>query len=185
MKTALPLIALLVILAGGIVWKTQFAGSAQGESIPAPELGNPNFGLVTLGVDKSKIDSATADEIQVQVASGTAAGIPIHASKTQTSKPSPEWSASDSEGIALSTGSNRTTPTATAVMPAPKAIAQYWSVESGQTLYRIAKSAYGKASLEVIEAIAQANQLDDPGAIRLGQKLLLPVIPGANAPIGN
>jgi nucleoid-associated protein YgaU len=93
------------------------------------------------------------------------------------SKNNPEWPGPTNPALSDTVA---TAPETAATRPE-----QYWSVGSGQTLYRIAKSAYGVASLEIIEAIAAANQLDDPGAIRPGQKLLLPLIPGVTAPKGH
>ena len=177
MKNALPLVALLVILAGGIIWKTQFTDSAQGEVPPAPELGHVNFGLVTFGVDNNQADPTLADEVQVVAASSKATAKPSAASSQPVSKNNPEWPGPTNPALSDTVA---TAPETAATRPE-----QYWSVGSGQTLYRIAKSAYGVASLEIIEAIAAANQLDDPGAIRPGQKLLLPLIPGVTAPKGH
>ncbi len=59
----------------------------------------------------------------------------------------------------------------------------HYTVQDGDTLYRILMNAYGKATPDLIEEIASANDMDDPGAISPGDVLILPVIEGYQDPI--
>ena len=54
----------------------------------------------------------------------------------------------------------------------------------GDTLYRIASSVYGSKSGEVVSAIYEANRavMASPDELRIGQELVLPSIPGMDAP---
>ena len=42
--------------------------------------------------------------------------------------------------------------------------------------------AYGKATPELIETVASANDMNDPGALVLGQTLILPIVEGFETP---
>lgn len=57
-----------------------------------------------------------------------------------------------------------------------------YTVKEGDTLYRILMNAYGTAAPDLIEEIAAANHMDDPGAIRAGDKLKLPKLEGYPEP---
>jgi nucleoid-associated protein YgaU len=58
--------------------------------------------------------------------------------------------------------------------PADSAYTQWYEVKSGDTLWKIAKEAYGDGSL--YPEIFKANQdiLSDPDKIKVGQKLRIP-----------
>ncbi len=58
----------------------------------------------------------------------------------------------------------------------------HYTVSQGDTLYGILRRTYGVAKPELVEAVAAANQLDDAGALEIGQRLALPVVPGFPAP---
>lgn len=57
-----------------------------------------------------------------------------------------------------------------------------YTVKEGDTLYRILMNAYGKANDALIDSIAVASDLDDPSQLRPGMELVLPVVPGYDAP---
>ena len=56
----------------------------------------------------------------------------------------------------------------------PTAHAFELSVAKGQTLSTICKEHYGSARVELVQALARANGLASPDAVREGQKLTLP-----------
>lgn len=56
----------------------------------------------------------------------------------------------------------------------PTAHAFELTVAAGQTLSTICKEHYGSARLELVQALARANALASPDALREGQKLHLP-----------
>ncbi len=58
-----------------------------------------------------------------------------------------------------------------------------YTVQEGDTLYRILMKAYNKATPDLIEEIAVANNMDDPGAIHPGDELKLPKVEGYQDPI--
>jgi nucleoid-associated protein YgaU len=62
--------------------------------------------------------------------------------------------------------------------PSPASKDVVYTVQEGDTLYRILMNAYGKATPDLIEEIAVANQMDDPGAISPGDELKLPKVEG-------
>lgn len=49
-----------------------------------------------------------------------------------------------------------------------------YTVKSGDTLGSIAEQAYGSSSLEYIEKIQRANNLDNPNQLKLDQVLIIP-----------
>ncbi len=59
-----------------------------------------------------------------------------------------------------------------------------YMVGKGDTLYKIASAAYGLKSAKIVNAIYEANRtvMPSPGALTIGQELLLPYVPGFDAP---
>ncbi len=51
---------------------------------------------------------------------------------------------------------------------------EWYTVQSGDTLSEIAQKFYGDGSRDSYMKIAQANGLDNPDLIRVGQKLQIP-----------
>jgi nucleoid-associated protein YgaU len=93
----------------------------------------------------------------------------------------PAWGTPDA-GIAAATPAAAAKPAAAAAMPADAAPAatgenpytQWYEVQKGDTLWKIAKEHYGDGSL--YPEIFKANQdvLSDPDKIQVGQKLRIP-----------
>ncbi len=61
------------------------------------------------------------------------------------------------------------TPTPPPAQPAPSAETQTYTVQSGDTLSAIAKR-YGTT----VDAICQANDIENPNQIQVGQELVIP-----------
>lgn len=57
-----------------------------------------------------------------------------------------------------------------------------YTVQEGDTLYGILTRAYGKANQTLIDAVAVASELDDPGMLKPGMVLVLPEVTGFSAP---
>jgi len=57
-----------------------------------------------------------------------------------------------------------------------------YTVKEGDTLYGILSRAYGKANQALIDSIAVASDLDDPSRLSPGMVLVLPQVPGFDAP---
>ncbi|MAW61650.1 MAG: hypothetical protein CMJ94_12585 [Planctomycetes bacterium] len=57
-----------------------------------------------------------------------------------------------------------------------------YTVKEGDTLYSILMRAYGKANDALIDAVAVASDLDDPGRLSPGMILVLPQVSGYAAP---
>lgn len=57
-----------------------------------------------------------------------------------------------------------------------------YTVKEGDTLYGILSRAYGKANQALIDSIAVASDLDDPSRLSPGMVLVLPQLPGFDAP---
>jgi outer membrane biosynthesis protein TonB len=57
-----------------------------------------------------------------------------------------------------------------------------YTVKEGDTLYGILSRAYGKANQALIDSVAVASELDDPSRLSPGMVLVLPQVPGFNAP---
>jgi len=55
-------------------------------------------------------------------------------------------------------------------------------VKSGDTLSQICAAAYGTARKDVVEALARANGLSEPEALRIGQQLVLPPLAELRSP---
>jgi len=61
--------------------------------------------------------------------------------------------------------------------PAPPPCDDYWVVTPGDTLWDIARRCYpGRHTGEMVAAIREANPGVDPGRLRVGQTLRLPVV---------
>jgi nucleoid-associated protein YgaU len=57
-----------------------------------------------------------------------------------------------------------------------------YTVKEGDTLYGILSRAYGKANQALIDSVAVASDLDDPSRLSPGMVLVLPQVPGFDAP---
>ena len=97
------------------------------------------------------------------------------------------------DGIATDADGSRPGPTSPGSLPQGLPVNSYvepdpptmrYVVGHGDTLYGIATKAYGVKSVRVVTAIYHANTsvLKSPDALRIGQELVLPHIPGLEAP---
>jgi nucleoid-associated protein YgaU len=56
--------------------------------------------------------------------------------------------------------------------PATQVKVQFHDVESGETLFAICREHYGDIAL--VQALAQYNRMDDPAALKVGRRLMIP-----------
>ena len=70
----------------------------------------------------------------------------------------------------------------TAAVPVVEKAPLAYTVEDGDSLYRIVRRVYGTADDTLIQEIATANHPADAGSLAIGQKLSLPLLEGYPAP---
>lgn len=187
MRSLATLGGVLVLVVLAIAWKI----SNQVEAGQEPD---KSAGRVTLGVTEEGVDtpalpapgqtnspesptlpaddnSATPDNAaEPRVPSAPGPGLVPDASQQPSTSPPVEEQPTQPEPVE----------------PAPpteeEIVGVRYTVKEGDTLYRILMNAYGKANDALIDAVAVASDLDDPGRLRPGMELTLPVVPGYDAP---
>lgn len=165
MRTLLALTALMLLLATAVWWKTRPAEDPVSQTPTTAE--DPLQGVVTLGVQgKSRLADASFPVENPPILPTDAGG--------------------DHEGNIEATSATpppvepEPAPTPEPVIEIPQEVR--YTVKSGDTLYRIVMRTYGTAPEELVDAVADANAMDDPGALEVGQELLLPAVSGFQTP---
>ena len=187
MRSLATLGGVLVLVVLAIAWKI----SNQVEAGQEPD---KNTGRVTLGVSEEGSDTP------VRPAGGQANESD---SPTLPAGDNPETSGNDPQptpptdpDLGAGSGGDPTPPAgvpaeeppvqpepADPTPPAKEEIAGVrYTVQEGDTLYRILMNAYGKATDALIDSVAVASDLDDPSRLRPGMELVLPVVPGYDPP---
>jgi nucleoid-associated protein YgaU len=170
MRSLATLGGLLVLIVLAIAWKIS-------NQVEAGQKPDKNPGRITLGVhpdDLEETDGAT--KRTPASVGGTPAGTQ-EPSTTQEAKPSetaakPEQSQPPAQP-----------PAKPATPPAEDEIEGIrYTVKEGDTLYGILSRAYGKANQALIDSVAVASDLDDPSRLSPGMVLVLPQVPGFDAP---
>ena len=166
MRTLLALVAFVLVLAAAVWFKTTPA------DLPPTEMAHDSsIGIMTLGVVSNE---ATAE-----------------------SNSQPNAVAAVSESTENPTGQNPEQPSADVIVhepvtppvierPEPEAVTVAgpinYVVKSGDSMYRIIMRCYGTYSEDLLQHVSDANNLRDPSAIGIGDKIVLPLIDGVNAP---
>jgi len=166
MRTLLALTALMLLLATAVWWKTKSTDTPS--TLPPTTQEDPYKGVVTLGT-KGKTNLAEASFPKVYP---------------------PNDGDGDHEGSRTTHAEpmlDREAAFAPPAKPAQNPVIQVaagktYTIQSGDTLYRILVRAYGTAPESLVEAIAEANALTDPSALTVGATLQLPVISGFQPP---
>jgi len=175
MRPLILLGALVAVFAGFIMWKT-ITPTPQ----PAPVPPNANTGVLIVGLPpETGTDLAIADATTPSVDSPTevATTSPENLSPLSAANPStPE----PSEAAFANTEPAGVNP-ATVVEKSTPLIVKY-KVKQDDTLYRILRFAYDKANQELVDAVASANNMDDPSELMVGQMLILPPVKGYQSP---
>lgn len=188
MRSLATLGGLLVLIVLAIAWKI----SNQVEAGQEPD---KNSGRITLGViPEDAGETAASEEDTVTPPAGTSAGDSSPASGNQPDPPAKpaEEPAQAEEPSTLPEENGPVTPEPPATEPsteepaAPPAEEEIpglrYTVKEGDTLYGILTRAYGKANQALIDSVAVASDLDDPGRLSPGMTLVLPQVPGFDAP---
>ena len=121
------------------------------------------------GIPASELEAAN-DEIATLQTDLEAANDQIAALQTQVDDLQTTEAPTDT-----TTDDTTTTDDGTEDTTATDADSQTYTVKSGDTLSIIAEEFYGDASLD--DLIAEANGIDDPTAISVGQELVIPPAP--------
>lgn len=167
MRTLLALTALMLLLATAVWWKTK--PTDEPTKLPPTTQEDPYSGVVTLGT-KGKTTLAEAS--------------------FPKPKKMPTDGGGDHEGSSQSNNVDALPP-----LPEPEPVepskpdpviqvptGKTYIIQSGDTLYRILVRAYGSAPEELVDAIAEANAMNDPGALQVGATLKLPIVSGFEPP---
>lgn len=189
MRSLATLGGVLVLIVLAIAWKI----SNQVEAGQEPD---NNKGRVTLGVSEGAGENSPNRPAGGDATQPSQPELPA-GDNPETSGNDPELSApSGNEALGNPTGEQadpstppaneppvQPEPTIDPTPPAEEEIAGIrYTVKEGDTLYRILMNAYGKANDALIDSVAVASDLDDPGQLRPGMELVLPVIPGYDPP---
>lgn len=166
MRTLLALTVLMLLLATAVWWKTKPTDGST--NLPPTAQEDPYSGVVTLG---TKGEATLAD-----------------ASFPKPPGP-PTDGAGDHEGSNNQDAVSSQPKSDSALPPEPKPdpvvnvpTGKTYTIQNGDTLYRILVRAYGTAPEELVNAIAEVNAMDDPGALQVGATLNLPIISGFQPP---
>jgi len=156
MPALLLLASLILLLLGAVFWRTQ--------SSEAPKL-DPQHGQGTLllGLEAPPEGNTQAPPVGKLPPMASEAAEPPQAKELQLEEPSP--------------GS-----VAYKATPAAEDTPLSYTVQAGDSLYRIVRKVYGTADDSLIQKIAAANQMADAGSLAIGQKLSLPLLEGYPAP---
>ena len=159
----------MLLLATAVWWKTQSADEQS--SLPPTTQEDPYRGVVTLGTQgKTSLAEASFPKTSsTQRSDGDGDHEGWQGSQNEDAQPNPP------------SNENRTPPT----LPDPVIeipTGKSYTIQSGDTLYRILVRAYGSAPEELVDAIAEANAMSDPGALTVGATLQLPIVSGFQPP---
>ncbi len=201
MRALILLTAVVGLMALALVWKFQGPSPSPAPADAAPAI--EKSGRVLVGLDASAPASASVTRPAASAASdpaGTsarpAASDPARTEPRTVGTPRTAPGASDagsedhpmraSAQEAAATGPGRAAPASSGtggerrVLPTSDSLTH--TVVRGDTLYSLLKRAYGRVGDELLFAVADANGMDDPGSLEVGQVLVLPVVAGYPAP---
>ncbi|MDA0666522.1 MAG: LysM domain-containing protein [Planctomycetota bacterium] len=169
MRTLIALTALMLLLATAVWWKTK--PTDEPTKLPPTTQEDPYSGVVTLGTKgKSTLAEASFPKAQEPATDGggdhegwdgynNEDAVPAQPEPDSVLPPEPK-------------------PNPVVKVPTGKT----YTIQSGDTLYRILVRAYGSAPEELVTAIAEANAMQDPGALQVGATLKLPIVSGFQPP---
>lgn len=175
MRTLLALTVLMLALAGAVWWKTRPADDIG--KLPPTTASDSRVGVATVGMEKGTTIPKAKD-----------ASFPKK--RPFSDAPGDHEGEEGKTSLAANTpGEDSVVPPTPPVVepePTPPPVVESKSVRhtivQGDTLYTLVKLAYGTAPEALIDAVAEANNLKDPGSLQPGQVILLPVVDGFSAP---
>jgi nucleoid-associated protein YgaU len=174
MRTLLALTVLMLVLAGAVWWKTRPV--EDNENLPPTTISDSRVGVATVGMEPGTTIATDAsfpkrpntdadgdhegDDGKTALAADLSKEDPVVPPTPPIDEPDPE-------------------PTPPPVVNT-KVVTH--TIVEGDNLYRLVTKAYGTAPEELLDAVAAANNLSDPGSLQLGQLIVFPVIDGFTAP---
>ncbi|MFK5956728.1 MAG: LysM domain-containing protein [Planctomycetota bacterium] len=167
MRTLLALTALMLLLATAVWWKTK--PTTETSTLPPTSQEDPYKAVVTLGTrGEANLAEASFPKANTQSDGGADHESPV------ISPPSIP------HGVMEVTSTPPDQPTHDPIIQVPTG--KTYTIQSGDTLYRILVRAYGSAPESLVTTIAEANALTDPAALTVGANLLLPIVSGFQPP---
>ena len=172
MRTLIALVVLVVALAYAVVYKT----SNNDEDQPPTQLPHDSsIGIMTLGVTIAEAASPADSESKAVAAVSESTNSDVHVAPPAT------------KDIAVHEPMQPTLQPEAVTEAEASSIAEVggaidYVVRLDDTMYRIILNHYGTYSEDILRAISVANNLSDPSAIGIGDKVTLPVIEGVGAP---
>jgi hypothetical protein len=164
MRTLIALVVLVVALAYAVVYKT----SPNAENQPPTQLSHDSsIGIMTLGVTSTEAAFPADLESKAVAAVSESTNSDVNVAPPAT------------KDVAVHEPMQPTLQQET-VTEAGGAID--YVVREDDTMYRIILNHYGKYSEDILRSISDANNLNDPSEIGIGDKVTLPVIEGVGAP---
>ena len=189
MRSLVFLTVIVAVLVGLVVWKVTDSEEPQGYEPP-----DESTGVALLGTKESKSSQRSdpgdrawlgeAQEAGLQTQDET--GVEEAAGRAPSSPTAGEGRTGEGGGAAVPASTPPPEPPVEAPQEEPEPDlpegAILYEVQEGDTLYSLVRSAYGTATDTLIEQVSEANQLDDPSALEVGQKLIFPKLEGYAAP---
>lgn len=191
MRSLATLGGLLVLIVLAIAWKISNQVEAGQEPDKKP-------GRITLGVHPDDVQGS--DEVNQRTSASLENGGSPAGKQEPTTTPETKPAAKPSESPAKPATQPESKPNKpvladppaqpkeeSPVQPTPPPTGDEiegirYTVKEGDTLYGILSRAYGKANQALIDSIAVASDLDDPSRLSPGMVLVLPQVPGFDAP---
>ncbi|MBL7008776.1 MAG: LysM peptidoglycan-binding domain-containing protein [Planctomycetes bacterium] len=171
MRGVLLLISIVALMALVLVWKFQTGSGVEAAPPPA----DPSTGRVVVGL--AEAGPALPPPVVSEPVVEPPYQPPSDPGQGGDRRPAGGLASADAAGA----DAGPAAPVAPPSVPAEPARVHY-TVAEGDTLYSILRRTYGVAKPELIDAVAAANRLADAGALEIGQRLALPVVPGFPAP---
>lgn len=173
MRTLIALVVLVLALAYAVYSKT----TPDAENLPPTSAAHDrSLGITTLGIASTEASATTSPKGQAVAAVSES---------TEAAPPNSEVNASTPDDIVVHEPLKPTlqpvpTPEPESVVASDNTI--HYIVRENDTMYRIIINHYGTYSESILQAVSDANDLSDPSAIDIGDKILLPIIEGVGAP---
>ncbi|MBC8371870.1 MAG: LysM peptidoglycan-binding domain-containing protein [Planctomycetes bacterium] len=169
MRTLLALVAFVLALASAVWFKT-----APNDLPPTTAPHDNSIGIMTLGIDSSEA-SFTKPETESKPVAAVSESTLVNPKDTAATTPVPEVVVHQPKIPP------QPEPATDPLQPIAEGPLNY-TVQSGDTMYRIIKRCYKTYSEDILQSVADANNLRDPSAINIGDELVLPLIAGVSAP---
>jgi len=178
MRPLILLSTLVIVLAGFVAWRTL----ATDTSAPAINV-DANTGVVILGLPKGAARNTASDlKVAPQKPSPKISPKTTSLSEARYQTDTPAAVIAESDKAAVQAKPVTVKPKDVEANQPPEPSYASYQVEEDDTLYRILRFAYDKANQELVDAVAEANQMEDPSELMVGQMIKLPFVDGYRKP---